>query len=131
MSPTIRIFDPAMCCDSGVCGAEVDPALVRISADIGWARAQGARVDRLNLAREPQAFVDEPTVRRLLGQVGREALPVTLVDGELVLSGRYPDRAQLAKWTGLGADAASAPSPTIPIAAPAPACACSGGRCGD
>jgi len=26
---TIEIFDPAMCCSSGVCGPSVDPKLVR------------------------------------------------------------------------------------------------------
>ena len=47
---TIQIFDPALCCSSGVCGADVDQALVSAAADIDWARQQGARIERFNLA---------------------------------------------------------------------------------
>ncbi|MEH0164871.1 arsenic metallochaperone ArsD family protein [Roseateles microcysteis] len=31
---TIQIYDPALCCSSGVCGQEVDASLVQASADI-------------------------------------------------------------------------------------------------
>ncbi|MCL6570876.1 MAG: arsenic metallochaperone ArsD family protein, partial [Bacillus sp. (in: Bacteria)] len=27
----IQIFDPAMCCSSGVCGPSIDPDLLRVS----------------------------------------------------------------------------------------------------
>jgi hypothetical protein len=125
---TIRIYDPALCCDSGVCGVDVDPARVAIAADIAWARANGAHVERFNLARDPQAFVDEPAVRRLLERTGREALPVTLVDGEVTLTTRYPDRAQLGRWCGLDAAAAVVLLIEIPVVAAASSC-CSGGAC--
>jgi hypothetical protein len=29
-----QVFDPAMCCSTGVCGPEVDPALVRFAVDV-------------------------------------------------------------------------------------------------
>lgn len=38
---TIQIFDPALCCSSGVCGPETDPALVAFAADFEWARNAG------------------------------------------------------------------------------------------
>ena len=40
---TIQIFDPALCCSSGVCGTDVDQNLVNFSADADWARQNGAR----------------------------------------------------------------------------------------
>jgi hypothetical protein len=118
--PTIQIFDPALCCSSGVCGAEVDQRLVTAAADIEWARQRGAPVERFNLSQQPMAFADNPAVKSLLERSGQEALPVTLVDGEVALAGRYPDRTQLARWAGLDAPASAEPSNS---------CCCSGGRC--
>ncbi|MBL8500746.1 MAG: arsenic metallochaperone ArsD family protein, partial [Nitrosomonas sp.] len=47
---TIQIFDPASCCSSGVCGSDVDQELVGFSADVDWAKQQGAAIERFNLA---------------------------------------------------------------------------------
>ena len=33
MTAAIQIFDPALCCASGVCGTDVDQALVSFAAD--------------------------------------------------------------------------------------------------
>ena len=35
---TIQVFDPALCCSTGVCGVEVDQQLVGFSVDVDWAR---------------------------------------------------------------------------------------------
>ena len=98
---SIQVFDPAMCCSTGVCGADVDQALVTFSADVAWGTKQGARIERFNLAQEPLAFAQNPTVRGFLERSGAEALPLVLVDGEVALAGRYPQRAELARWAGL------------------------------
>ena len=54
----IQVFDPALCCSSGVCGIDVDPALVSFSADVDWALQNGAQIERFNLARQPMAFAE-------------------------------------------------------------------------
>ena len=120
----IQVFDPALCCSSGVCGVEVDPALVRFAADVDWAVKKGARIERFNLAQQPLAFAESPAVAAFLERAGAEALPVTLVDGELVLAGRHPTRADLARWAGLEHGAPVA----VPVAAAASSC-CDGGKC--
>ncbi|MFG8090752.1 arsenic metallochaperone ArsD family protein, partial [Pseudomonas aeruginosa] len=51
----IQIYDPALCCSTGVCGVEVDQSLVTFASDVEWAIRQGANVQRFNLAHEPQA----------------------------------------------------------------------------
>jgi hypothetical protein len=33
MTKSIQVFDPALCCSTGVCGVNVDQALVTFSAD--------------------------------------------------------------------------------------------------
>lgn len=106
---SIQVFDPALCCSTGVCGVDVDQALVTFSADVDWAKQQGAPIERFNLAQQPMAFAGNATVRGFLERSGQEALPLILVDGEVALAGRYPQRAELARWAGLLMVTATAP----------------------
>ena len=101
---TIHVFDPASCCSSGVCGSDVDQELVSFSADVDWAKQQGATIERFNLAQQPMAFADNYTVKAFLERSGAEALPLILVDGEVALAGRYPNRNELARWTGVAVE---------------------------
>jgi len=116
----LQVFDPALFCSSGVCGADVDQKLVSFAADIDWAKKSGTQVERFNLAQQPMEFAGNVIVKGLLERSGEGALPVTLLDGELVLTGRYPSRDELARWTGLEVRVAAA--------AAAGSC-CSGSRC--
>lgn len=125
---TIQIFDPALCCSSGVCGTDVDQNLVNFSADADWARQNGAQLERFNLAQQPMAFAENAPVKAFLERAGQEALPLTLVDGQVVLAGRYPSRADLARWAGLAVPAA-AKAEKAEQAEKAGNC-CSGGCCG-
>lgn len=98
----IQVFDPALCCGSGVCGTDVDQALVSFSADVDWARHNGAQIERFNLSQQPLVFAENATVKALLERSGQESLPLILIDGEVALAGRYPNRAELARWAGIG-----------------------------
>jgi hypothetical protein len=98
---TLQIFDPAMCCNTGVCGVDVDQQLVSFAADVDWAKKQGAQIERFNLAQQPMAFVESAVVRSFLERSGQEGLPLILLDGEIALTSRYPRRAELARWLGL------------------------------
>jgi arsenite-transporting ATPase len=97
----IQIFEPGLCCGTGICGVDVDQKLVTVSADIDWVRTMGSDVTRFNLAQEPLAFAENALARAFLHTVGQEGLPVVLVDGATVLTGRYPTRAELARWAGI------------------------------
>lgn len=116
---TIQIYDPALCCSSGVCGQDVDARLVQMSADIDWARGLGAQIERFNLALHPLAFAQNDTVRALLERSGQEVLPISLLEGQVVLAGRYPNRQQLAHWLRIAVE---------PLPAGRGGC-CSGGKC--
>src|SRR5450830_1220388 len=119
----VQVFDPALCCSSGVCGTDVDQKLVDFSADLDWAKQQGLVVERMNLAQQPMAFVENLIVKGLLERSGEGALPITLVDAELALAGRYPSRDDMARWIGASASATEATD-----SATSSAC-CSGGKC--
>ena len=103
-----EVFKPAMCSATGVCGEDVDQALVKFSADMDYLRSQGGDIARYNLASEPQAFADNDSAKAFLHVSGSAGLPLILVDGVTAMTGRYPDRAQLATWAGL--DDATAPT---------------------
>ena len=54
----LAIYEPAMCCDTGICGVSVDPELLRISAVINNLKKNGIAVERYNLTNAPMAFVE-------------------------------------------------------------------------
>ena len=95
--PSIAVYDPAMCCSTGVCGPSVDPTLLRVVRDLRWVESQGVKVERFNLAQEPGAFAENPRVAGLLQAFGDKALPVTLVNGDVLAHGHYPSRDELLK----------------------------------
>lgn len=116
----IQIFDPALCCSSGICGTEVDQVLVDFSADMDWLKHAGGQAERFNLAQQPMAFAENAIVKAFLERSGAEGLPLVLVDGKIVLAGRYPSRKELARLAGV-------PEPTS--AATASSGCCSGKKC--
>ncbi len=93
---TLKIYDPPMCCSTGVCGPDVDPALVRFAADLKWLESQGVAVERFNLAQSPMAFAENELVRSQLTENGERALPLIIVEGKLASIGSYPTRDELA-----------------------------------
>jgi hypothetical protein len=97
----LDVFDPAMCCSTGVCGPEVDPQLVQFAADAKWMSERGVVVQRHNLGQEPGAFMSNALVRRALQAEGVGCLPLGLLDGEVIFRGGYPARAELARMLAL------------------------------
>ncbi len=117
---TIHVFDPAMCCSTGICGPSVDPKLVRFAADLDWLKSNGTNVQRFNLSQEPGAFVAMPEVKSALEARGEEALPVIVVDGEVKSVGLYPSRDELASWTHTTAQTTPTAHPDVDFAGTPP-----------
>jgi hypothetical protein len=97
----VQVFDPAMCCSTGVCGPSVDPALARFAADLDWLKSQGVSVERFNLGQQPGAFVKDDAVKTALETKGEAGLPVVKADGQLMTTGISPTHDGLAQWVGL------------------------------
>lgn len=102
---TLTVYDPAMCCSTGICGTDVEQRLVDLAADLDWLKAQDVTVRRINLSQEPAEFAANETIRQLMQDSEGDDLPAILVDGELVSKARYPSRTELAGWAGLFAPA--------------------------
>jgi SAM-dependent methyltransferase len=98
---SIRVFEPALCCNTGVCGPDVDEALVGFTADLAYLRELGVDIQRHNLANDPSAFAEDQTVREFLRVAGSAGLPLTMVDGVTVATGTYPSRADLLRYAGV------------------------------
>jgi hypothetical protein len=95
---TIRVYDPAMCCSTGICGTEIDPALVRFASLLKQLSASGVQVQRHNLGQRPLEFVLNRTVKALLETEGTEALPVIFIDGTMQMKGHYPTESECEEW---------------------------------
>jgi hypothetical protein len=119
----VRVFDPAMCCSTGICGPSVDPQLVRFAADLDWLKSKGVSVERFNLSQQPAVFADDAEVKAALETKGEAGLPLVKVNGEVKSSGEFPSREKLSAWAGLAA-------PTAPESTEAAPRANASGCCG-
>ena len=101
---TIEIFDPAMCCSTGLCGTNIDPNLMRIAVIVDTLKKKGVNITRHNLKDEPMIYVTNTKVNNLLQAKGVDVLPITLVDGEVKVTGEYPTTRQMEEWSGMNLD---------------------------
>ncbi|NHC41308.1 arsenite efflux transporter metallochaperone ArsD [Bacillus sp. MM2020_1] len=112
----VEIFDPALCCSTGVCGPSVDPELTRVATAIFLIEKKGFDIKRYNLGFEPGIFVDNKEVNKVLHEKGPDSLPVTLVEGRIAKIGAYPTNEELAEWFGVKAEELSEkPKPRFTI----------------
>lgn len=86
----MAIYEPAMCCPTGICGVGVDPELLRVSTVLNTLKKNGVIVDRYNLTNSPQEFVNNTEINKLMMSDGVEILPVIVVDGKIMITKRYP-----------------------------------------
>lgn len=98
---TMKIFEPAMCCPTGLCGVSVDPELLRISTVLNTLQQNGIEVQRFNLTSAPEEFIKNKAVTEYLQKFGPEKLPVILVDDFIVIAGRYPTNEEFTSWLEL------------------------------
>ena len=95
------IFDPAMCCSTGVCGPGVDPVLLRVSTVLNHLKQNNMEVVRYNLSHEPEAFIHNQTINHLLGQYGVGILPATLMGDKVIKTGGYLSNEEFCHYLGV------------------------------
>lgn len=91
----IEIFDPPMCCPTGLCGPTLDQALLDLNEMILQLQAEGFSVQRYQMTSHPQAFLNNPEVMRLVREQQMDALPVTVVHGKVIKTGDYPSLTEI------------------------------------
>jgi hypothetical protein len=85
----ITLYEPAMCCPTGICGVGIDADLLRMSAVLNDLEKNGITVERFNLTNTPQAFVANQKINQLLMNHGMEILPMIMINDEIVKTGGY------------------------------------------
>jgi len=88
---SLEIYEPAMCCPSGVCGPEPDKDLIRFNRDLEKLReeCQWLEVMRASLSFDANKFLENQTIFELVRENGAGILPVTMLGGEIVAQQKY------------------------------------------
>ncbi|MCZ0701925.1 hypothetical protein J2T56_000300 [Natronobacillus azotifigens] len=94
----VEIFDPAMCCSTGVCGPSVDPELTRVAAAVHSLEKKGENIQRYQLTNDPEKFAENEEVTKILTEKGPDALPIVLVDDQVKTIGTYPTNEDFSAW---------------------------------
>lgn len=95
MTKKVTLYEPTMCCSSGVCGPNPDQALITLQDTIDKVKERGIEVERFQLTSNPRKFTENPEVMKLLQKDPLKCLPITAVDGKIIKSRSYPTLAEL------------------------------------
>lgn len=126
----MKIYEPAMCCSTGLCGVGVDPELLRISTVLDTLKKHGVSVDRFNLNNAPGEFIKSQAVNAYINAKGPEGLPVITLDDELVITGRYPTNEEFTQLLGLPEDLLKKQTESVKVTKnTSGGCGCKGGCC--
>jgi len=86
----VEIFDPPMCCPTGMCGPTIDQTLLDVSEMILTLQHENLSVARYQMTSHPNAFLSNPEVMKLVREKQMEALPIIVVHGKIIKTGGYP-----------------------------------------
>lgn len=126
----VSIYEPAMCCSTGLCGVGVDPELLRISTVLNTLKKNGIEVQRFNLSSSPQEFVNNKAVNEFINKKGVDELPVTVMEGQIVITGRYPTNEEFVKFLNVPRSFLGEQLKTVKVTPKrSGGCGCSGGNC--
>lgn len=95
---SMTIYEPAMCCETGLCGVGINPELLRVSTVFNNLKKQGVSVARFNLNNFPQEFINNAEINKLINSEGVDALPATVIDGKIVKTSAYPTNEEIIAW---------------------------------
>jgi Arsenical resistance operon trans-acting repressor ArsD. len=85
----VEFFDPPMCCPTGLCGPTLDQTLLDVNEMIFSLQRDNLRVERYQIASNPNAFLNNPEVMNLVREKQMEALPIIVVRGKVIKVGAY------------------------------------------
>jgi hypothetical protein len=126
----MTIYEPAMCCSTGLCGVSVNSELLRISTVLDKLTKDGIDVERFNLTNSPQEFINNNVINDFINTNGVDLLPAIVVDGEIVMTGRYPSNDEFLNFLGLSATVIGNKPRTVRAKIRrSGSCGCSGGNC--
>lgn len=105
LGSTVELFDPPMCCPTGLCGPTLDQTLLDVNEMILALKAASVTVERYQMTSHPTKFTGNPEVMKLVQQRQMEALPITVIGGRVIKAGAYPTLAEVQQALATGAAA--------------------------
>lgn len=91
----VELFDPPMCCPTGICGPTIDQALLDLNEMVMALQSQGVSVARYQMTSHPNAFLGNAEVMKLVREQQMAALPITVVHGIVIKTKTYPTLAEV------------------------------------
>lgn len=90
MQPKFIIYDPPMCCSTGVCGPNPDQGLIEFQDTLTKLKNSGVEIERYIITQSPEKFKENPQVIKLIQEKQLSVLPITALNGTIVKTGSYP-----------------------------------------
>ncbi len=91
----VEFFDPPMCCPTGLCGPVLDQSLLDVNEMILALQTKGIVVKRYQMSSDPNAFLNNEKVIKLVRERQVSALPITVVNGDVIKSSAYPTLSEI------------------------------------
>ena len=91
----VEIFEPPMCCPTGMCGPVQDQTLLDLLETVRTLESLGVTVARYQPGTHPAAFTANTEVMQAVRARSTSALPITVVNGRVVKSGGYASLQEL------------------------------------
>lgn len=95
MKNKIIIYDPPMCCSSGVCGPDPDQTLMEFQEEFTKLKKSGADIERYIITQSPEKFKENPEIIKLIQVNQLKVLPITTLNNVVVKTGGYPTNVEL------------------------------------
>ena len=84
------IYEPPMCCPTGVCGPNPDQSLIELQDTLAILKTEGVEVERYIITQSPEKFKENPQVIKFIQEQQLKVLPITALNGTIVKTGSYP-----------------------------------------
>ena len=94
----LEIFEPELCAADGMCGLSADQEIVRIDKVVKVLQTNLYDINRYVQPDDRQKFMENEKVVNFVREKGANALPLILLDGEIVREGKYPTNDEIAKY---------------------------------
>lgn len=93
----IEFYEPPMCCATGLCGPSVNETLVKLNENIEYLRKKHTDfvIERYMITQQPLKFKENQEVYRLVKEEGKDILPITTINGEVIKTKEYPTLEEL------------------------------------
>jgi len=84
------IYEGAMCCSTGVCGPEPDKELIEFNETLKKINKEfnDLKITRASLTFDVKLFLENKEVFQLVKEKGKEILPITAINGNVIAEKR-------------------------------------------